>query len=359
MSLVEEAMVLTGNLYKETNVTPRMISLGINEDLTEAENINLYENALTHSLEKNFRIPLLQGNLLQEAEEEVKNIIKMTVDKGMNDLGEINPSEMATYLPFQNTVKDHVSETLIPDASMIKVDDFVNAQDETYNQFDGNAPEVLAKLDNILNKISTMLSPALFNDKVDMGEDNFDGTKYSMMKAVADMPAPEAGVDGESVPIDDAPETADEIMDPTVVDAGEVDPDADIEAEADAIEAISDTDSDMDGTPDIEDSTPTEANASAETDTDIAPKTDATPDEDDLDNDGVPDEKEPHGGDSDGDSDPVDKDDADKSHAEDADVDGDGDSDKDDKDTDKDGKKDSKKDSKEDSKEGKNPFAKK
>lgn len=243
MSLVEEALVLTADLYKETNVTPRLMSLAINEDLTESENNTIYENALTHSLEKNFRIPLLQGNLLQENEEEVKTIIKKSVDNGMNDLGEIDPGEMATYLPFQNTVKDHVSETLIPDAAMGKIDDFNNAQDETYAQFEGNAPAVMAKLDNILDKISTMLAPALFKDKVDMGEDSFDGTKYAMMKAVtgmgegaeddsspcamaAPLPAGEAG---------EAPGTSDEIigMDGELAeDAG----DTEIEAEADAID---------------------------------------------------------------------------------------------------------------------------
>ncbi len=246
MSLVEEALVLTADLYKETNVTPRLMSLAINEDLTESENNTIYENALTHSLEKNFRIPLLQGNLLQENEEEVKTIIKKSVDNGMNDLGEIDPGEMATYLPFQNTVKDHVSETLIPDAAMGKIDDFNNAQDETYAQFEGNAPAVMAKLDNILDKISTMLAPALFKDKVDMGEDSFDGTKYAMMKAVtgmgegaeddsspcamaAPLPAGEAGEAGE------APGTSDEIigMDGELAeDAG----DTEIEAEADAID---------------------------------------------------------------------------------------------------------------------------
>lgn len=187
MGLVEEALVLTGTIYKETNVTPRLTSLAINEDLTESENIVIYENALTHKLEKEFRIPLLQGNLLQENEEAVKTIIKKSVDNGLNDLGEINPGEMATYLPFQNTVKDHVSETLIPDGSMGKIEDFNQAQDSTYDQFDGNAPAVLAKLDKVLDKISTMLAPALFKEKVDMGEDSFDGTKYAMMKAVTDM----------------------------------------------------------------------------------------------------------------------------------------------------------------------------
>ncbi len=244
MGLVEEALIQTANLYKETNVTPRLMSLAINEDLTEAENITIYENALTHSLEKNFRIPLLQGTLLQENEDEVRSIIKKSVDNGMNDLGEIDPGEMATYLPFQNTVKDHVSETLVPDAAMGKVEDFNNAQDETYNQFEGNAPAVLAKLDTILDKISTMLAPALFKDKVDMGEDSFDGTKYAMMKAVTSMgdsaeddSSPCAMAAGEA---GEAPGTSDEIIGldgELAEDAGETD----IDNEADAIDDAIDT----------------------------------------------------------------------------------------------------------------------
>jgi hypothetical protein len=286
-SLVEEALVLAGNIYKETNVTPRLISYAINEDLSEMENNIIYENALTHSLEKNFRIPLLQGSLLQESEDEVKTIIKKSVDKGVTDLGEINPSEMATYLPFQNTVKDHISTIIIPDGSMSKINDFNDAQDGTYLSIEGNAPAVLSKLDKILDKISTMVGPALFKEKVDMGEDSFDGTKYAMMKAVSDMsPASddESGSCAMVATVDTAsPETSDDILDKNgdvIVDiAKDIDKedDSDIEAEAAAID-------------------------------------DAL--EKDLDNDDTPDIDEPHGDDSDGDGNPVDSDDIYKTHGE-------------------------------------------
>jgi len=198
MSLIQEAAILSSDLYREANVTPRLISLAINEDLSEAENNTIYENTLTQSLEKNFRIPLLQGKLLQENEAAVKKIITESVEKGLNDLGDINPGEMATYLPFQNTVRSHIQESFLPQPAMVQVDNFTGAQDANYDTFDGNANAIMAKLDNVLDKITTMLSPSLFKDKVDMGEDSFDGTKYAMMKAVTDMPCEDGADAGDS-----------------------------------------------------------------------------------------------------------------------------------------------------------------
>lgn len=192
-TLVKELLIETANLYKEAGITPRTLSLAIDYDNSIEENFRIYSQYLIKDLEENFRKPLLNGTLLQESEEPVKRIIKIVMSKGLgDDLGEIDPGEMGTFLPFMDTVKKHIGDVVVPPNAAAKVDSFVDSQD-----VDGDADadddtdstdikEILQNIDDKLEKIAAVLSPAMFKDKVDLGESSFDGTKYAVLKVLTE-----------------------------------------------------------------------------------------------------------------------------------------------------------------------------
>ena len=209
--IVKDLITETAALYKETNVTPRKLSLAISNDNSLEENFRIYTDHLIHSLEENFRKPLLSGKLIEENIEPAKKIIKITVMKGGVD--NLDPAKLAMISPFMDTVKDHLKEVVIPDNAEEKINDFVNAQDPSYSEQPGNAISLLNSIDDKLNKLCLMLSSKLFNDKIDLGEDNFDSTPYTIAKTLAETPEKEDEIENnledEAVDIDKATDPED------------------------------------------------------------------------------------------------------------------------------------------------------
>jgi len=209
--LLESVLIDTADLYKETNVTPRMFSLAVGETITEAENLEIYKNDLKACLEENFRLPLLQGTLLEENAPEVKKIIRISIGKGLDDLGEIHPDELGTTLGFNNVIKDHLSNVLLPENAMNKINAFANTQDDSYENLPGNAISILEKISGKLDKMVSLLSSGLFKDKVDLGEDQFDTGKYSAVSEICNASSedPTGSCSVETTNSDDKPTEGD------------------------------------------------------------------------------------------------------------------------------------------------------
>jgi len=185
--ILEEALVLATDLYKETNTTPRLTSLALDSTLTESEAIAIYENKFKNSLEENFRLKLLNGTLLEENMEPVKKIIKITVDKGIDDeIGEIDPAKMGTVLGFNNVLSDHLKDVILPEGAQAKIKSFIDTQASDYKSIPENAMELLEKLNAKIDAMTTLLSGAEFDKNVEMDED-IDAGKYSAVAKICSL----------------------------------------------------------------------------------------------------------------------------------------------------------------------------
>jgi hypothetical protein len=185
--ILEEALVITADLYKETNTTPRLTSLALDSTLTESEAFAIYENKFKNSLEENFRLKLLNGTLLEENMEPVKKIIKISVDKGLGeDVGEIDPAKMGTVLGFNNVLGDHLKDVMLPEGARQKIESFLDTQAPDYKNIPGNADELLHKLHEKIDALTTLLSGIEFDKNVEMDED-IDAGKYSAVAKVCSM----------------------------------------------------------------------------------------------------------------------------------------------------------------------------
>jgi len=202
--ILEEALVIAADLYKEANCTPRLASLALDKTLTESEVNKIFDNKFKNSLEENFRLKLLNGTLLEENMEPVKKIIKISVDKGLgDDMGEIDPAKMGTVLGFNNVLSDHLKDVILPEGAQNKIDSFINAQDSDYNNIPGNADDLLQKLNQKIDDLTTLLSGSEFAKNVDTDED-IDAGKYSAVAKVCSL----SGDDGkpkcsETIDVDD------------------------------------------------------------------------------------------------------------------------------------------------------------
>jgi len=184
--ILEEALVIAADLYKETNTTPRLTSLALDTTLTESEAFAIYDNKFKNSLEENFRLKLLNGTLLEENMEPVKKIIKISVDKGLGEeVGEIDPAKMGTVLGFNNVLGDHLKDVMLPEGAQQKIESFIDTQTPDYKDIPGNAEELLHKLHEKIDSLTTLLSGTTFDKNVELGEDNdIDAGKYSAIAKV-------------------------------------------------------------------------------------------------------------------------------------------------------------------------------
>ena len=207
--ILEEAFVITADLYKETNTTPRLTSLALDGTLTESEAFAIYENKFKNSLEENFRLKLLNGTLLEENIEPVKKIIKISVDKGLGeDIGEIDPAKMGTVLGFNNVLGDHLKDIMLPEGAQAKIDSFIDTQAPDYKEIPGNAEELLHKLHEKIDALTTLLSGIEFDKNVEMDEE-IDAGKYSAVAKVCSMSGDEnvpGCVKGEDLDNDGTPD---------------------------------------------------------------------------------------------------------------------------------------------------------
>jgi len=185
--LLTEAISDVAKLHEEANLRPRKISLALDLDKSIEENEKIYKKHLIEKLEENFRKPLLTGKLIEENIEPAKKVIRIVIAKNLNDdLGDIDPAKMATVLPFLDTIKSHIREVMLPDLTMNKVQDFLSTQMPSYAAQPGNAIELLSSINDKLDKIACLLGNALFNSKIDLGDDSFDATPYVTSKIIAD-----------------------------------------------------------------------------------------------------------------------------------------------------------------------------
>jgi len=186
-TLLKKVLTEAAEIHREANITPRSLSLGLSNSKSIEENEVLYNMHLKKSLEENFRKPLLSGELLQEHAETLKNYTNVAYKYNLEEsIGKIDPKELGTFIPFMEIIESHILDTLLPTGSRNKLKAFLETQNPEYGKMPGNALTLYEEMQLDISKIASLLAPALFKDKVDLGDDNFDGSKYTIIKIVAD-----------------------------------------------------------------------------------------------------------------------------------------------------------------------------
>jgi len=277
LDLFKDALVKTIELYEETNVKPRYLSPTLHmKNLEESRIIDIYNTHFKKFLTENYIIPLRKGNIQELNEnEEIKKITKFLIENNIEE----NIDNIVAYLPFEKKVKEFFENILIPETAKMKIKYFIESQDLAYfDIYEKNAKTIYESLDEVLDKIVSIISPFLFKKTVDIDND-VNPVKY-------------AGITMVCKRINDGP------MECTVSkneDASDAEKDIeDVEKEGDdlvkEIEKIADEDAEA-----IKDELKDDIEAEA-----IMPDEDEevevdVEDEDDKDHDGKPDKEEDHG----------------------------------------------------------------
>ena len=258
LDLMKEALLKTVELYEETNVKPRYLSPALNmKNIEEAKIIDLYNKHFEKFLTENYIIPLRKGELTELTEsKELKKFTKFLIENGIEE----NIDNIVAYLPFEQKVKEFLENILIPEPAKKKINYFIESQDMTYFEiFEKNAKVIQESLEEVLEKIASILSPFLFKKSVDIDAD-INPIKYAgismVCKKINNGPMICEVSDNDDT---DDTDNADDISDDELVkevekiaeeDADDIKDELEDEIEADMI--MPDDDKDKDGKPDSE-----------------------------------------------------------------------------------------------------------
>jgi len=167
------------NLYQETDVKPRYISLALaHKELSESEIFNIYKRHLKEHLQENYMKPILSGKIEElEETESIKKFAKFLTENGIDtDL-----DALIAYVPFENQLKDFFENMFIPEGAKYKINLFMESQDDVYYEFfDKNAKILTESIEEKIGKIVSLIAPFLFDKVVDGVDDmEVDPTKLA------------------------------------------------------------------------------------------------------------------------------------------------------------------------------------
>jgi len=177
LDLFKQALLESIELYQETNVKPRYLSPSLNmKDIEESKIIEIYNKQFSTYLTESYIIPLRKGSVANlEESAQIKKLTKYLIENGIEE----NIDNIVAYLPFENRVKEFLENILIPEPAKNRINYFVESQDLAYfDIFEKNAKTLTESLENVIEKISSLISPFLFKKSVDIDSD-MNPTKYA------------------------------------------------------------------------------------------------------------------------------------------------------------------------------------
>jgi hypothetical protein len=262
--LMKEALIKTIELYEETNVKPRYLTPALNaKNIEETKIIDLYNTHFKKYLTENYIIPLRKGKIEELNEsEDIKQLTRYLIENGIEE----NIDNIIAYLPFEKRVKEFLENVLIPEPARKKIEYFIESQDLAYfDIYEKNAKTIYESLEDIIEKIASIISPFLFKNSVDIDTDEeMNPLKYAgvsiMCRKVNDGPMvckvkkEETGDDKNIEDVEDdenIEDIAKEVEKIAEKDAEVIKEELKDELEADAIMSGAD-DKDNDGIPDVE-----------------------------------------------------------------------------------------------------------
>jgi len=257
LSLMESVFNDTINLYKECDVTPRLISPALDsQELSEAQVVDLYKNALNKTVKDEYTKPILSGKISELYESELTALTVKLIHEG----SDVDMEQVRVYMPFEETIYQFNKHVLIPEIANSRIESFMESMTDDYLEFvEESAMDMLKTLEKKIKLMTSMVSPNMFEKAVDA--DGIDAPKMAGITIAVDKnfdddepcvddicPAEVAASDAEA-----AEEMADED------EAQEIDADEeDIPEQEEAVRSEMDLDTD---TEDLEDTAEQEEDA--------------------------------------------------------------------------------------------------
>ena len=163
--LLEGIFEDTIRLYQECDVTPRVISPAIDSnELNESQVIDLYKNALNHSIKENYTKPLLSGKISELFESEIKILTKKLLEE--NVVADAN--QIRIFLPFEETLYRFNREVLIPRVAESRMSSFMESTTSEYTDLlEESAEDILRAVEKKIKLLTSMISPGMFDKAVD------------------------------------------------------------------------------------------------------------------------------------------------------------------------------------------------
>jgi hypothetical protein len=165
VELLESIFENTIALYRECDVTPRVISLALNpEELNENQMIAIYKNFMNEIIKKEYAKPLTEGTLYEKYYDELKRFTKLVIEEGTD----VNLDKIKIYMPFEETVNFMVKKVLFPDGASHKIETFFESiTPEYYELFEDTAEDIMNKLHQKIRLLSSIIAPKIFDKVVD------------------------------------------------------------------------------------------------------------------------------------------------------------------------------------------------
>jgi len=165
MTLLESLFEDTINLYKECDVTPRLISLSLDtNELSENQVIDIYKNSLNENIKNNYTKALLSGTITELYENELRILTRGLIEEG----SEISAEQVKVYLPFEENLYKFNKNILVPKAAQSKMDAFMESMTEEYLLFiEESAQDMLQNMEKKVRLMTSMVSPKMFEKVVD------------------------------------------------------------------------------------------------------------------------------------------------------------------------------------------------
>lgn len=188
-NLLTESYLSYKELLQETSVVPvpSIIALRkkkVNETITENEVTSIIYEAFRKDLEKNFVKPLQNGEINSLYESEMGNIFKIVV----NSDTDLDPEISRKYAIFEKVVKDTISNIILPNDNLIKMNDYASKLDGKYFEvFDRTIREIKQDFNESVEKFANNLACKMFKKGIQFGaeynKDEFELEKYKGLSA--------------------------------------------------------------------------------------------------------------------------------------------------------------------------------
>ncbi len=163
--LLESILNDTVNLYKECDVTPRLISQSLDStELNESQIVDIYKNKLNQTIKDQYTKPLLKGEITSIYESEIKQLTKKLIEEGSS----LDMEQVSIYMPFEETMYQFNKSILIPEIAQTRMKAFIESTTEEYNMFiEESAEDILSGIEKKIKLLTSMISPNMFDASVE------------------------------------------------------------------------------------------------------------------------------------------------------------------------------------------------
>ncbi len=166
--LLESIFEDTITLYREADVTPRLVSQSLDtNELNENQITNIYKNRLNETIKNDYTKPIMSGKISEIYESELRDLTRMLIIEG----SDMNMDQIQIYYPFEETMYNFNRDVLLPKPAESRLNLFIESNTEEYLSFvEESAEEMLHALEKKIKLLTSMVSPNMFDKVVDAEE---------------------------------------------------------------------------------------------------------------------------------------------------------------------------------------------